>query len=51
MYTERDFYYLRNMTVDELYKLKEDVSALENTVYQLYTPRTPFTPSAELKGT
>ena len=40
MYTERDFYYLRNMTVAELYKLKEDVSALENTVYQAYTPRT-----------
>ena len=40
MHTERDFYYLRNMTVEELYALEEEVSALEDTVYDLYTPRT-----------
>ena len=40
MHTERDFYYLRNMTVEELYALEEEVSALEDTVYGLYTPRT-----------
>jgi len=40
MHTERDFFYLRYMTVEELYMLEEEVSALENTVYDLYTPRT-----------
>ncbi|MCC8026672.1 MAG: hypothetical protein LIP16_15400 [Clostridium sp.] len=37
---ERDFYYLRDMSVDELYGLKETVAALELEVYEEYTPRT-----------
>ncbi len=40
MHTERDFYYLRNMSVDELYELEEKVAKLEDAVYVLYTPRT-----------
>lgn len=37
---ERDFYYLRNLSIEDLYKVKESAAALENEVYQIYTPRT-----------
>lgn len=37
---ERDFYYLRDMGVEELYRLKERVTALELEIYEEYTPRT-----------
>ena len=39
-YTERDFYYLKGMPVDELYALREEVSALENALIAEYSPRT-----------
>ena len=37
---ERDFYYLRNLSIEELYKVKEDAAALENEIWQSFTPRT-----------
>ena len=37
---ERDFYYLRRLSVEELYTLQAAVSELEDKVYRLYTPRT-----------
>ena len=40
LYEKRDFYYLRRLSVDELYSLKKDVAAQEDRVYRLYTPRT-----------
>ena len=36
---ERDFYFLRNLSVEELKKLKETVSAEETRVSELYSPR------------
>lgn len=40
LYEDKDFYYIRNMSVNELYALKQDAFELENKVYGLYTPRT-----------
>ncbi len=39
-YEEADFWYLRNMTVEELYALREEVLAVEVAIYEEYTPRT-----------
>lgn len=40
LHKERDFYYLRKISVKELYELKEEASALEKRVLSEYTPRT-----------
>ncbi len=37
---ERDFYYLRHMSVEELYQLREKVLELEYDIMDQYTPRT-----------
>jgi len=37
---ERDLYYLRNLSVEELYAVKKEAAALEQEVYSIYTPRT-----------
>ena len=37
---ERDFYYLRHMSVEELYQLREKVLELEYDIVEQYTPRT-----------
>lgn len=39
-YEEMDFWYLRNMTVEELYVLRETVLEKETEIYEEYTPRT-----------
>lgn len=39
-YTEHDFFYLRNMSVDELYELKKEVVSIEKKVQDVFTPRT-----------
>ncbi len=39
-YEERDFWYLRNMSVKELYELREKVIALELEIFEEYTPHT-----------
>ena len=48
LHKERDFYYLRKISVKELYALKEEAAALENKVLAAYTPRTVLL--AELTG-
>ncbi len=48
-YKETDFWYLRRMTVDELYTLRKTVLALEIEIYEEYTPRTELC-SAERTG-
>jgi hypothetical protein len=40
LYKERDFYYLRNMSPDALYSLKEEAAELEREIFEAYTPRT-----------
>ena len=37
---ERDFYYLRHMSVEELYQLREQVLEMEYDISDQYTPRT-----------
>lgn len=39
-YEEMDFFYLRHMSVEELYNLRETVLEAENAVWMEYTPRT-----------
>ena len=39
LYEKRDFYFLRKLSVEELYALKKDVAELENEVCKAYTPR------------
>ena len=39
-YKERDFYYLRNLSVEELYTIRERAASLEKEIYAEYTPRT-----------
>ncbi len=39
-YKESDFWYLRNMSVDELYALRETVLTMELSICESYTPRT-----------
>lgn len=39
-YEEMDFYYLRNMSIDELYALRETILTAEIAIYEEYTPRT-----------
>ena len=33
-----DFYYLKNMSVESLYKLRDTLRGLEDTIYGVYTP-------------
>ena len=40
LHKNRDFYYLKKMTVEELYAIKEKAAELENRIYQKYAPRT-----------
>ena len=40
LFKETDFYYLRNMSVKDLYSLRQSAAALENKIYALYAPRT-----------
>ncbi len=40
LHQERDFYYLRRMSVEELYDLKAKAAELENELYGQYSPRT-----------
>ncbi len=37
---ERDLYYLRNLSIEELYAVKEKAAELENEVYDIFVPRT-----------
>ena len=39
LHEERDFYYIKKMSVKDLYKLREEVVKLENKIYVAYTPR------------
>ncbi len=39
-HAERDFYYLRHMSTDELYTLRDELRALEDRIASEYTPRT-----------
>ena len=40
LYSERDFYYLRDLSVDELKAIREEAAELELEIYGVYTPRT-----------
>ena len=40
LHKDRDFYYLKKLTVEELYAIKEKAAELENRIYKEYTPRT-----------
>lgn len=40
LHEERDFYYLKKMSVDELYRIKEKAAELEKKIAAAYTPRT-----------
>ena len=33
-----DFYYLKNLSADKLYELRDDLRGLENSIYAVYTP-------------
>ena len=40
---ERDFYYLRNLSVSDLYKVKEAAAKVEDEIHEQYTPRSVLT--------
>ena len=40
LYSDRDFYYLRDLSVDELRQIREEAAELELEIYGVYTPRT-----------
>ncbi|MBO4791356.1 MAG: hypothetical protein J5592_03635 [Clostridia bacterium] len=40
LYSERDFRYLRDLSVDELRPIREEAAKLELEIYGVYTPRT-----------
>ncbi|MBO4326763.1 MAG: hypothetical protein J5950_05795 [Clostridia bacterium] len=37
---DRDFYYLRNLSIEKLYSIKAEAAELESKIYRQYTPRT-----------
>lgn len=39
LHRERDFYYLRNLPIDELYRIRESVSQAEKRIRDAYSPR------------
>lgn len=40
IYGKRDFWYLRNMSVSELYEIRKNILAKEIEIYEEYTPKT-----------
>ena len=40
LYSDRDFYYLRDLSVEELRQIREKAAELELEIYGVYTPRT-----------
>jgi len=39
LHEDRDFYYIKKMSVKDLYELRKEVVELENKIYAAYTPR------------